>query len=907
MRKNTVSAFARSVGACVLFALFAAGCSGERGDVIPLKGNWTYAPGDGQETAADAEKHRYSPLKELRDLDQLMPDRKGTLWLKRDFFMPEGFGKRKLSLVLGNVINVDETYLNGEFIGGYGRAPGNGKSFVNEWNVFRCYDIPSSILMQGRNTLLIKVYSHYEGAVLGLVGITGREYARSLASYYRFFFQYAHLAVFFLLIFVAVYSITIYLRRNPARDHLFYGLACIFFALFESTFFITLVPGYYDLNIPFVLYRKLVFAPVPLLALCLILSINHFLRIQMNEKLKVVTVILCVGAALIVLMLPDRENAVVFEKYAIAVPVAYLVTYLLAVILPRAFRGSFNAKALLAGFIPFMACVVFDIVLHALLMKVEGLYLSGIGFAAFILSINFILANDFVSNQIKVEHLNRDLLSEKERLQVTLASIGDGVIATDTGSTVIMVNDQARGILGRFGKLEEGMSFIRFMDGIDPRHDFRVLFDEMVKSPKKMEFISQTGGGESPVTLAGSIAPIQTREGAKGAVIVLRDITQDIKLQKEIMKMKNLESLGILAGGIAHDFNNILMAIVGNINFAKYLVAENSEVKELLLEAERASLRAKGLTQQLLTFARGGAPVRQVSSIEEVIRESSLFVLRGSSVKVVFNFAPDLENVNVDIGQFSQVIQNVVINAQHAMPDGGVLDVSAENVDEEQGERFPLKTGKYVRISIKDTGQGIPKNVIGKIFEPFFSTKPGGSGLGLATALSVIKNHEGHIAASSDDGRGTEIAIYLPACARKGMRLPESASTLAKSFGRVLIMDDEHDVLLIADRIFRIHGMIPTLVSSSDAAIRSYREAMLSGEPFRMVVLDLTMPGGVGGDEVLRRIMELDPKAVAVISSGYANDPIMAEYKSYGFRGVMVKPYRVEDVSSVIRALRLDA
>ncbi|MBN1531827.1 MAG: response regulator, partial [Spirochaetes bacterium] len=321
---------------------------------------------------------------------------------------------------------------------------------------------------------------------------------------------------------------------------------------------------------------------------------------------------------------------------------------------------------------------------------------------------------------------------------------------------------------------------------------------------------------------------------------------------------------------------------------------------------ERASMRARGLTQQLLTFAKGGAPVKQIASIEEVIRDSALFVLRGSSIKVFFNFPGDLDSVDVDIGQFSQVIQNMVINAQHAMPEHGTVTISGENVEIRGTGQIPQKPGRYVKIVIADDGAGIPEGIIGRIFEPFFSTKPGGSGLGLASAQSVIRKHDGHIAVRSREGQGTEFTIFLPACGSDARRTAEPAQDIAAARGRVMIMDDEHDVLLIADRIFRLHGMEPTLVASGDAAVRSYREAMESGSPFRLAVLDLTMPGGGGGLDVMRRLRELDGEVAAVISSGYANDPIMAEYGRHGFRAVMVKPYRVEDVSDLIRRLRLD-
>ncbi|MBN1531467.1 MAG: hypothetical protein JXA20_02285, partial [Spirochaetes bacterium] len=565
--------------------LAATGCVGEPREILQLHDRWEYAVGSMEDSVGEAAGYRYRPLEGLRDLHLLLPGHRGILWLRNRFRLPEEYRMRHWSLLMGNVVNTDETYVNGQFVGGYGRIPLRGKSYVNEWNRFRKYDMPGSLFTGGVNTLQVRIYAHYEGAVQGTPAIAPYDDAVRIAARHDFSQQYLHLVLFFLMLFGALYSFSIVTRRRDAEEHLYYGAACFFFALFESSFFITLVPGFYDLNIPFIMYRKIAFVPVPLVILCLIMMVNRFLRVRLPRGVMIAVAAVCAAASLAVLLLPDIECAVSLEKTLISLPALCLVAYLLLVIVPGALRRSVNALALGAGFLPFVLCVCYDVVYHVLLGNQEGLYTSGIGFAIFVLSITFVLSTDIVRYQRTVESLNRDLLSEKERLQVTLASIGDGVVATDPAGTVLLANRQAVDLLGAFGPLEPGVSFFGLMDRVDPHHDFRVLFDEISTAPKRMDFMCQSdAGGEERLTLAGSIAPLMLRKGSGGAVIVIRDISQDMKLQKEIMKMKNLESLGVLAGGIAHDFNNILMAIVGNINLAKFIVPQGSEAKEMLQE-----------------------------------------------------------------------------------------------------------------------------------------------------------------------------------------------------------------------------------------------------------------------------------------------------------------------------------
>jgi len=380
---------------------------------------------------------------------------------------------------------------------------------------------------------------------------------------------------------------------------------------------------------------------------------------------------------------------------------------------------------------------------------------------------------------------------------------------------------------------------------------------------------------------------------------ISRDISERKKLEAEMARGDKLNSVGILAGGIAHDFNNLLTAIFGNITLAKIYANRQSEVYKRLEESEKAAERARDLTQQLLTFSKGGAPVKKTIALQELVKESANFVLRGSNVKCEFSFPADLWNVEADEGQISQVLNNIIINATHAMSGGGTVQMYCGNVVVDQSDPLVAK-GKYILISIMDHGTGITKKHLSKIFDPYFTTKKKGSGLGLSTSYSIVRSHGGHITVESFPGIGTTFKIYLPAS--EGGKTPDCAeeARFITGKGRILVMDDEEAVRDVTQGMLESLGYSVTLAKDGMEAIEIYKMAMASGAPFDSVLMDLTIPGGMGGMEAVRRILEIDSKAKAIVCSGYSNDTIMANYNSYGFRAVVPKPYSLKQLSSAI-------
>ncbi len=385
---------------------------------------------------------------------------------------------------------------------------------------------------------------------------------------------------------------------------------------------------------------------------------------------------------------------------------------------------------------------------------------------------------------------------------------------------------------------------------------------------------------------------------------IMLDITAEKRLTEDLLNSRKLESVGMLAGGIAHDFNNSLMGILGNLSLAKARVGEGHDAHRRLQEAEKAALRAKGLTQQLLTFSKGGAPVRRSTSLEGAIRDTVQFVLSGSNVRGQVDVASELWPAEVDAGQISQVIENLVLNAVQAMPDGGLVHVCARNIHETESGSLPVRSGRYVCVCVSDQGCGIPLENADRIFDPYFTTKQNGSGLGLATSYAIVQKHEGHLRFRPRRGGGTVFTLYLPAGEAVERTLVEDHPVSARRNGRVLVMDDDELVLETVGAMLKTLDHSAVFVPDGESAVRAYRAAMQAGTPFDAVILDLTIRGGYGGEEAMRQLLEIDPNAVGIVSSGYSASPVMAEARRYGFKDCIAKPYRPEELRLVLdRAL----
>ncbi|OUS12453.1 hypothetical protein A9Q89_06095 [Gammaproteobacteria bacterium 53_120_T64] len=495
------------------------------------------------------------------------------------------------------------------------------------------------------------------------------------------------------------------------------------------------------------------------------------------------------------------------------------------------------------------------------------------------------------------------LEQEKEFLAVTLRSIGDGVIASDLEGRVSMMNKVAAELTGWAADQALGQPLSKVF------HIINEQTQEVCENPAAQALktgliiglanhtalIARDGTLRS---IADSGAAIRDRDSKIiGSVLVFRDVTLANRIDDELAKTKKLDSIGVLAGGIAHDFNNILTGIMGNINISKGLIDPASRAYKFLDAAEKASERASKLTQQLLTFSKGGEPILELASIFEVIQESANFTLSGANISCRIDRDNDLWAASIDKGQISQVVQNIVLNARHAMPEGGTIRILCENVVLLEGSNVVplLKSGDYIRIDIEDEGVGIAENQIDKIFDPYFTTKHEGSGLGMAVTHSIIHKHSGHISCQSSLGEGTKFTIYLPAVKTALLVADDNRETLEGS-GTILVMDDETMIREVTQSMLEVGGYDVVHAVDGDQALAVYGEAMKCGQAIKLVIMDLTIPGGMGGRDTIKKLLDIDPQVCALVSSGYSNDPVIANYQDYGFKGFIIKPYLSSDL-----------
>ena len=389
-------------------------------------------------------------------------------------------------------------------------------------------------------------------------------------------------------------------------------------------------------------------------------------------------------------------------------------------------------------------------------------------------------------------------------------------------------------------------------------------------------------------------------------VVIVQDVTQQKHMEMLVQRVEKLEAVGLLAGGIAHDFNNLLTGILGSVSLALTDSTLTARTRSSLELAEGSGLRARELTQQLITFAKGGSPVKKAVSIVQIAEQTAAFCLSGARCGITFTVARHLRGVEADAGQLGQMFQNLLMNAAEAMPRGGDIRVRFANADITRADHPVLRAGPYVRIDVEDSGEGISESHLARIFDPYFSTKERGSGLGLATVLSVAQRHGGHVEVRSRLGEGSVFSVFLPASdaiADVPVRAPREATVAHKAGSRVLVMDDEPSVREVAKAALEHAGHTCTTTNDGQEAIAEYERALLAGTPYDVIILDLTVRGGMGGVDALQRIRALDPAVRAIVSSGYSTDPVMADCRAYGFAAVVPKPFTLEQLVQAVREL----
>jgi len=500
------------------------------------------------------------------------------------------------------------------------------------------------------------------------------------------------------------------------------------------------------------------------------------------------------------------------------------------------------------------------------------------------------------------KRLEEELQESEERFRKVIETAPDGIGVTDLEGNITYVSPQMIQLYG-FRTEDEmvGRHITEIIAEEDrgrvPRTIQKTIASGIIKG---IEYLFLKGDGTTFLGELSLSVVMDARDEQTGFIGVLRDITERRRMEEEITRTGRLESLGILAGGLAHDFNNLLTPILVNISMAKTYRDFDPEIAEMLTDVEKASLRARGLTQQLLTFAKGGAPIKKTIYLSRFLEAIVRFALSGSNVRCEYAISDDLWPLEVDEGQISQVIHNIVINADQAMAEGGIIKIRAENLILAEEEHVNLEGGRYVRISIEDQGHGIPREQLSKIFDPFFTIKEQGRGLGLSTSLSIVTRHKGQIHVDSKMGVGTIFHIYLPTSEKKPEIKEKAKDKPIKGKGKVLLIDDEEIIRKSARGALKRLGYHVQAAKDHVEGIRLYEKAMKEKHPFQAVIMDLTIPGSMGGQDAIKKLKKIDRDARVIVSSGYSDDRVMSKFREYGFCGVVVKPYEIEELARVI-------
>lgn len=499
--------------------------------------------------------------------------------------------------------------------------------------------------------------------------------------------------------------------------------------------------------------------------------------------------------------------------------------------------------------------------------------------------------------KIMIERLENELRSTKAHLESILIHSFDLILHIKKDGTIRYVNRQLDSELGYRQDELQGRHILEIV----PDHQKESILEKWSEVNEGISGAYETQIIKADGALMDCLISQSPTEGLDGFIMVIHNISDRKNIEHELLKIQSLESVSTFAGGFAHDFNNILTVIFGNISLAKMYVMEK-EVYNYLLEIEKASIWAKDLSMQLLTFSEGKKPFKTLTALDELIKDSTLSSLKGTKVNCEFLISPDLWNVEIDRRQISQAINNLIIHAYHAMQNGGTINIQAYNVSLGSENMLALEAGDYIKISMRNQGLVIPYENIEKIFDPSSTIKLDRDNLELATAYSIVKSHNGHITFESKQGFGTTFYIYLPASPEK-LQIKKRDKTLMRGQGKVLVMDDEDMVRLVTGKMLYQLGYAAEFVKNGEDAIKVYKKAKNASKGFDAVIMDLTIPGGMGGKETIKKLIDVDPQVKAILASGYTHDPVMSEYKQYGFSGAVPKPFTIEELGNLLQSI----
>ncbi|MFT5086983.1 MAG: PAS domain S-box-containing protein [Planctomycetota bacterium] len=507
---------------------------------------------------------------------------------------------------------------------------------------------------------------------------------------------------------------------------------------------------------------------------------------------------------------------------------------------------------------------------------------------------------------VQRQQVETDLIDSREQIRTIIDTVVDPIITINDRGVIESANSSLVKVFGYRPEEVLGQN-VKILMPEPYRNEYDGYLNRYLNTNEKQ--IIDVGSEVMGRRKDGTVFPMDLAVNEvhfKGRTLfigIVRDITERKRMQEQVRKAQNLESLGILAGGIAHDFNNMLTGVIGNFALLELVLDKGSDAYKMAENGKRAADQSKDLAKQLLTFAKGGAPIKEAVSIAEVIREAAEFAMEHASVE--YHVAEPLSPVHADREQIRRVIQNLVSNAEQAMPKGGTLIISAKNVELADQDPLPLAAGHYVKVAVEDPGIGMSEEIMAKVFDPYYTTKQINRGLGLSIVYSIVKRHSGHIEVRSQKDMGTTFEFYLPSLQK---RTPYSVATKqvpegTRAVGRILLMDDEEMIHKAMGMMLTVMGHEVESAYDGAEALQCYQTGLEKDQPFDLVIMDLAVPGGMGGKEAIGKLHEMDPQAVALVSSGYANDPVMAQYAEYGFAGKIAKPVGVEELAAAVQGV----
>lgn len=502
---------------------------------------------------------------------------------------------------------------------------------------------------------------------------------------------------------------------------------------------------------------------------------------------------------------------------------------------------------------------------------------------------------------VELEEANYKLKKSEEQFQQMVEFLPVSIFLHNK-KEIVFANSEALNLVHSANKqVFNGQSFTAFID-LDDKEMFKDKLSEVIT-----EKVSLKSFTTKVVQMTGTVIEVElflTPFSYQGDLVVQMtayNMTKRKKREEELSKVEKLDSISILAGGIAHDFNNHLTVLLGNISMAMSNISDPEQLGKFLSNAKEATLQTKNLASQLLIFSKEGEPIKEVVAMDQLIMECTNFALSGSNVTSHFSIPEDLLLVEVDKGQITQVLYNIIINAVQALVEGGSIYVKVENVtiDPQSDNSTALSAGEYVKVSIEDDGPGIPENSLQKIFDPFYTTKENGSGIGLAGAYNIIKNHYGCIKAESEVGKGTVLSFIIPASLKVNEVIKKNSNVIYGT-GKILLMDDEKAIREIVGQMLIFMGYEPHFAREGKEAIEVYLRAKEMGQPFDVVILDMTIKGGMSGKDTIKELLAIDPEVKAIVASGYSKNLAISKYRVYGFKGAAKKPFSIEELSKIV-------